>query len=616
MSLALPSLSTKTQKPAGMPDVEEAAPLPTELTASTALQLWYEMMQTAILDGQDLTTVDNLGFNYIHYAALEGNLEVIEMLIEKGCNPNFVAQNHQQIIPLHWAALRGHGDAVDLLLRKGGDMNLGDSEGHTALLKAAQYGQTGVCQLLVALGCNPNQTDIHRHTALHWSCYMGKTITSQYLIKVGCDINEKDAELRTPLHRAVQVSNRSHMVIASMLLRMGAQVEIGGVNPDNDMIKMTKDSKGQAADAILALIEGSQAHSSLPSLLLCAPRGARGDLAYHRVQLEHQGKYPIMVGIFVVNVINCFIIYFTRMSQYYTVWPHMHFVGLVSSVLAVISYLIASRMDPGFISSDSTEEEGRTLQEIQRNPKGHSQVCSTCLLRKRVRSKHCPLCNRCVAKFDHHCPWIGNCVGFRNHPIFVVFLGTCSLTGVIYTSFCFKRVALDPACPEVASPVGLLFYCFFFLRHYTWMCFSTAISMFFTSYFGVMFILHTRQILNNLTSNEMENAWRYEYLKVVNSETSESSFHNPFNRGYLVNCFESFCRPAAQQITGTGLIKGSDGHIRSSPSPHFPDYYKCCDMAEVPTSRTPTFRELVSLKEDTSRRKYEPLTQDDQESLV
>jgi len=47
-----------------------------ELTASTALHLWYGNMQTAIMEGQSLLECDTLGYNFLHYACLEGNMEV------------------------------------------------------------------------------------------------------------------------------------------------------------------------------------------------------------------------------------------------------------------------------------------------------------------------------------------------------------------------------------------------------------------------------------------------------------------------------------------------------------------------------------------------------------
>lgn len=80
----------------------------------------------------------------------------------------------------------------------------------------------------------------------------------------------------------------------------------------------------------------------------------------------------------------------------------------------------ASRVNPGIVTRENVDE----LCEVFKwdNMIFFKADCHTCKLAKPARSKHCALCDVCVAKFDHHCIWINNCVGAANHKWFLAFL--------------------------------------------------------------------------------------------------------------------------------------------------------------------------------------------------
>ncbi len=60
-----------------------------------------------------------------------------------------------------------------------------------------------------------------------------------------------------------------------------------------------------------------------------------------------------------------------------------------------------------------------------------------------LRTKHCRICDRCVAQFDHHCPYIYNCVGLRNRGWFLTFTLSVAVNCTITIFFAFYCISLE-----------------------------------------------------------------------------------------------------------------------------------------------------------------------------
>ncbi|KAM3752839.1 hypothetical protein ACB098_03G048700 [Castanea mollissima] len=110
---------------------------------------------------------------------------------------------------------------------------------------------------------------------------------------------------------------------------------------------------------------------------------------------------------------------FGYIPGYYLSGVH-RYTSLLAVGIGVLLFLLTSFSDPGTVKAENVS------QYISAYPYDNiiysEKECSTCKIPKPARSKHCSICDRCVARFDHHCGWMNNCIGERNTGYFMAFL--------------------------------------------------------------------------------------------------------------------------------------------------------------------------------------------------
>lgn len=107
------------------------------------------------------------GWTPLHLAVFFGAYEAAELLIARGADVNAFSRNGLVNMPIHAAAAGKRTSLVQLLLEKGANPNVQQRGGWTPLHQAVEHCDAGMIQLLLDHGADPLVTQHQGKDAIH-----------------------------------------------------------------------------------------------------------------------------------------------------------------------------------------------------------------------------------------------------------------------------------------------------------------------------------------------------------------------------------------------------------------------------------------------------------------
>ena len=180
-----------------------------------------------LFTGIALTIALSVGVNAadapIAEAAARGDREAVRALLKKAADVN--AAQGDGMTALHWAAMNGDAELAEMLIVAGANVRAATRLGsYTPLYLAAQQGQAAILNALVKAGADVKVATPNGTTALMVAAASGEVEAVRTLIEAGADVNAKDGvRQQTPLMYAA-ASNRAAVI--DLLVSKGADLKV------------------------------------------------------------------------------------------------------------------------------------------------------------------------------------------------------------------------------------------------------------------------------------------------------------------------------------------------------------------------------------------------------
>ncbi|XP_045103168.1 nuclear mitotic apparatus protein 1-like isoform X2 [Portunus trituberculatus] len=198
------------------------------------------------------------GRTALHFAASEGLLEVVKVLLYYKANPTKRSKMEEDNggTALHLAAEGGHVEVVEELLQAKANVEVLDAKGRQASHRAASRGQRGALEVLYKHGADMDARDAGKATPLHFAAFYGDMGTVRWLVEeAGAVTTYKDKNGRQPKDVAKKFNNSA----VQKFLKSGGggggkksgggggMAMFGGPKARRSMREMSRDRLAQAA---------------------------------------------------------------------------------------------------------------------------------------------------------------------------------------------------------------------------------------------------------------------------------------------------------------------------------------------------------------------------------
>ncbi|NXW13630.1 ZDH13 Palmitoyltransferase, partial [Circaetus pectoralis] len=512
--------------------------------------------------GYDVRQPDRENVTLLHWAAINNRQELVKYYISKGAIVDQLGGDLNST-PLHWAIRQGHLPMVMLLLKCGADPSLIDGEGFSSIHLAVLFQHMPIIAYLISKGQNVDTTDfngqtplmlsaqkaigpeptrfllkfnpslsavdnVQKNTALHWAITSGNTSAVDLLLEAGASLDVKNAKGETPLDLAYQSLNRFMVYMVKEEERMRSR-------RNNRLLKIVEKYELfllLASSLTLMWAIGYIMNLSSDSWLLKG--GLLLFLLFGMALFVRQ-----CVGLrnlrYLPTAFLLSSVFWMSMTWFFWFLPdilctqEMHMVGLL------YYFYKTWRTDPGYVKTSEKERKENIVALAEAGCLDFRTFCTSCLVRKPLRSMHCLACDSCVARYDHHSVWIGQCIGIGNHCYYLLFLSFLTMTGVwllygtllYWSSHCATSYHQDGAWAYFTQ----IIYCS------PWVSYIFAVACFHTVWASLWLTVQLYQIaFLGLTSHERRSL----LIQRRSSKHPVSLRRTPYNLGCFQNLADFF----------------------------------------------------------------------------